>query len=166
LDCGVVERAAAETVARRAIEDGQYAGPGRGAGGVEGLLAGYPAGLVDAAQVFLHEVILAGKVLVERAFRHVSVFGQPLHPGGVDPLAVKQGCRGGEDPLARSATTVTGRPGGGHACSTHCSKHTDWFTFGPARTAALASGWEASITTGGLPSLSATATTPPAAVRI
>ena len=68
LDCGVVERAAAETVARRAIEDGQYAGAGRGAGGVDGLLAGYPAGLVDAAQVLLHEVILAGKVLVERAF--------------------------------------------------------------------------------------------------
>jgi hypothetical protein len=43
-DCGVVERAAAETAARRAVEDGQYAGAGRGAGAVDGLLAWHPAG--------------------------------------------------------------------------------------------------------------------------
>src|SRR5580658_8523647 len=118
---------------RRAIEDGQYAGAGRGAGGVDGLLAGYPAGLVDAAQVLLHEVILAGKVLVERAFRDVGEFGKPLHPGGVDPLAVKEGCRGGEDPLARSATTAISRPGRDRPCSAHGSKHTEWFTFRLAR---------------------------------
>jgi hypothetical protein len=68
-------------------------------------------------------------VLVERAFRHVGVFGQPLHPGGVDPLAVKQGCCGGEDPLTRSATAAISRPGRGRPCSTHGIKHTEWFTF-------------------------------------
>jgi hypothetical protein len=36
---------------------------------------GTPAGLVDAAQVLLHELILAGDVLVESAFRHTGVPG-------------------------------------------------------------------------------------------
>src|ERR1700739_454248 len=96
--------------------------------------------MVDAAQVLLHEVILAGKVLVERAFRNVGVFGQPLHPSGVDPLAVKEGCCSGEDPLPRSAPAAPGGPVRDHRCSTHGVKHTEWFTFRPSPRAASRNG--------------------------
>jgi hypothetical protein len=49
-----------EAAARGAIE-GKYTAARRGVGGVDGLLAGHPAGLVDAARVLLAEVIHSEK---------------------------------------------------------------------------------------------------------
>jgi hypothetical protein len=77
---------------------GQWAAARQGVGGVDGLLGGQPAGLVDAAQVLLDELIHPEKCGLERAFRYVGVFGYPLHPDGADPIAVKQDCCDGLDP--------------------------------------------------------------------
>ena len=59
LDGGVMKWTP-EAAARGAIE-GKYTAARRGFGGVDGLLAGHPAGLVDAARVLLAEVIHSEK---------------------------------------------------------------------------------------------------------
>jgi hypothetical protein len=45
------------------LSSGQWATARRVVGGVDGLLAGHPAGVVDAAQVLLNELIFARKML-------------------------------------------------------------------------------------------------------
>ena len=101
LDGCVVERAATETVGRCAVEDGQQATTRRSRV-VEGTFVGDPAVFLDAAQVGLHQLVLAREVLVEGAFGGVRRFGEPLHAGGVNAHPIEQGPRGGQDSLPRS----------------------------------------------------------------
>ena len=97
----VVERAATKTVGRCAVEDGQQATTRR-SGIIQGTFVGDPAGFLDAAQIGLHQLVLAREVLVEGAFGGVRRIGQTLHAGGVNAHPIEQGPRGGQDPLPRS----------------------------------------------------------------
>jgi hypothetical protein len=67
LDGRVVEWTATETVGRRAVEDCQHTVPRAHAGLVERLLIGHSPGVMDAAQIRLHQLRLARKVLIHRA---------------------------------------------------------------------------------------------------
>src|SRR5260221_481282 len=73
---------------------------------------------LEAAQVLLHQRVLAGEVLVEGAFGYVGLFGEALHAGGVDTLFVKQ--PGGGPYYALACAPAAVRLGfGGVRCASH-----------------------------------------------
>jgi hypothetical protein len=77
---------------------------------------GHPAGLVDAAQVLLDELIHPEKCGYNVRFGALACSVSRSTPVGGDSVAVKQGCRGGLYPSACSAPAATSRLGRGHRC--------------------------------------------------
>src|ERR1700732_38905 len=102
LDGGVVKGKAAEMPARCAIE-GKCAPARRDVGGVDGLLGGHPASLVDASQVLLDVLIPPEQCRENMRFDALACSVSPFAPAGADSVEVKQGCRGGLGPSARFA---------------------------------------------------------------
>jgi hypothetical protein len=98
------------------LSRGQWAGARRGVGGVDGLLGGQPAGLVDAAQVLLDELIHPEKCWHKVRFDTLACSVSHSTPVGADSVPVKQDCRGGLYPSACSAPAATIRLGRGHRC--------------------------------------------------
>src|SRR5262249_7302546 len=70
----------------------------------EAFLGACAAG-VDAAQVVVDEIVLAGEVLVERALGHVGPLGDPFDAGRVDAVAVEKLGRSTLDSFACSGWT-------------------------------------------------------------
>ena len=67
------------------------------------LLGGHAAGVVDAAQVLLDQLIHPQTCGYNVRFDTLACSVSRFTPVGADSVAVKQGCRGGLDPIARSA---------------------------------------------------------------